>query len=418
MIHKKIAISFLLILFFKNPCFPQIGQSQITNLDSLLLNGNFKTFMERWDEFSRTTKIQRIPLEYSENYEWIMNLFRQISTANDEKIKELCLTFKNSVLISRPTHREKKAAITFQKFLDAIAIDKYRDGLFYYYTTIFFERRYFQLEEIRLKKNYYAAVDFYIHDNYDSVAFYIHSFKYEDQKNPAMNALGDSLSFLYNELQEKMDSKINQNKIESAGSTLKKKLTISIDYGSINRGSTYDPNLVLHHVISSNYDIHLESFSEENRMAYKILCEYYINQIFSLGARVTTGKIHSKDQWTYVDIFHVEENSTSLGITGTYFFTNKSTIRPYTRLEIGIIRLTRNQVELKQSDFLFNSFEKVDAVDELYPQSVIEYGFEHEFVDSHLFFGLHVYLSNHFGDERILRHYSLGVGIHMGVNIF
>ncbi len=415
----------LLMLFLLYIGFAQDKQFNGNDLDSLLLKGNFSAFLTSWEKLSKTTEILDISQEDAVGYNRLSKNLHQLSSVNKDSLREGCKIIKESYLIFNAERRGEKSNLERQKFLEAIVNQQHFEAWEYYYATIYFSNKFIQLEKIRLLKNYITAQEYLINGRFDDALGMIKTYEKEEPSNPAFIVLRDSLNSLYSELKKNTSNTKARIELETEYNGVVKQFTISADIDYIAYQETDDPRMSFQHRTFSDLYLYFGHFSKETHGLYKIQAEYCVNSSVSFGARMAIGTTH--DFTLNKATFLGETESTSytqklysFGIMGKYFLGNIYIARPYLCVETGVISVKRDKVELSPSDFLYPEYYSlINGVNEIYPQITVELGAEINFGKKELFFiGFHLFLSNNFGDNRVVQHINNGGGIRVGVNIF
>lgn len=161
-----------------------------------------------------------------------------------------------------------------------------------------------------------------------------------------------------------------------------------------------------------------EIFQSQNRGGFQGQIDFHFSPTVALGVRATSAQVYNiAPKGKGFEEIPATAKSTAVGLEGTYYFRNISGLRPYARIETGVIRVQRPRVAFSSS--LYSSlYSAIWEADVMYPQIGVETGAEYEFGPKSLFFlGLRLYVYNHFGDTTLLNRFSFGIGVSGGINI-
>jgi hypothetical protein len=414
---KKVVTLLLFISF--NIHAQQIQQElnyNAASLDSLLFNGDIKTFIETWGSLVKNSQDMNVSAKDSTKYQALYENILKILNSDNKRLQELSLNFQKSVVNDKYIY--PKINVLYQKFLNAIADEQWRQALNFYYIGRYFRNKQIELEKTRLRQNYQDAENLYLKGLFDETFNSINVFREEDPANPAFFVLKDSLEFLYNNLEKKTKSKIFINEVESSIIPINKHLTISFNFNYLFSQTAGDKDIVLRHKTYRDWDIPVGYLVDEDNYGFKVAIDYYINSKISVGARAGIDVVTNSEITTFSDTVYLREKAFTFGITGTYFIKDKSWFRPYLRIETGIINVIRNKIELDPSGFWSSQYYPINELNVIYPQVLLEIGAEAElWENSPIYLGLNFFLFNHWGKSQIINHYILGGGIVLGVNL-
>jgi hypothetical protein len=400
--------------------FSQSRRASEDSLDSLLLEGDFTAFLMTWEGLSGSAEKKEISQEAEAGYVVLAKNLRQISTAGEGKVRELCELFAEAYSAHSMRHSGEKANVMSQKFLTAADQQRYSEALQYHYAGRYFTDKHIQSGKKRLWNIYRMIEESFSRGQYDEVIRKAAVFEMEDPSNPAFAGLQDTLARLVSQM--KLNAKKRKGEIElrSEHNRVTKQLTLSVGLGFISYRETEDQRMVLRHRTYSDLDSYIGLFSQESHSIQRLQLEYFIDNSFALGLKVAAGTIYSSAvhalEGEKVDRI---EKFYSIGASGKYFLGGGLFIvSPYVGFEAGIMSIERNKVQLNPSSFWYSEYHAIDRIKENYPQISVEVGVEYNFgTRSPCYVGVDVFLSNNFADERLIPHLNLGVGMRIGVNL-
>jgi len=419
----KLVCSVVFTLLIVKVAFSQEKQINPDYLDSLLIAGDFKTFIVSWEEFSQNFAVRGIPSEEAEDYDTLTQRLRQLPIANAGRLQELSGIFEASYLDLITCPRGEKASLECQKFVDAAANQQYFVALEDFYAALCFMNKYVQSGKKRLRDDYAMAEELYLGGKYDEALRLIETFEDESPSNPAFVILKDSLSFPYSELRRKIETKKAELEFVSENNYDRKNFTLSVDLDmTAYQKPADDPGMILRYKGSpspSNYDIYLRDLPVGIEGSFDLQAEYNLSRSLSFGARCAIGTIQNADLETLEGTVHLSEKFYSAGIVGTYFPAWSSFVKPYFRLESGVIQVVRGEMQLDPSSAWYSEYFPVSEITKTYPEILGEIGGEYQIKGSNLFcFGAHLLVSDVFGNTSLIEHFSFGGGIQVGVNLF
>lgn len=147
----------LFIMVASCTCFGQSGRNLTSRLDSLLLGGQFSTFISAWQEVPNATRLRELsPAEYS-NYHSLSQTIHEIPGAAEGRLRQLCENFGQKSVASGFRRVGKNAEIEYADFLEKVQDGDCVVTLDFYYAAVHFRREYVGSQKMRLLDNYRKA---------------------------------------------------------------------------------------------------------------------------------------------------------------------------------------------------------------------------------------------------------------------
>jgi hypothetical protein len=390
-----------------------IGTTHSDSLDSLLLAGDVKHYLSLLEE-------SRSPSEMDEHV-LLSNRLRELSNGSVQRMEAMCRELDSSASKFEATHAGVNAHIVFDKFLEAKSAEKWKDALACYYVARHFRSQYIANDKLRLQRNFSAAEDLYVRGQFSEALQAVKKFRLEDPTSPALIVLRDSLTDLYDKLETKSSAGLSAVKRELEAGVVDKWLTISFSGGLSTFARQEERPTAIRF---EDIEFTPEPFPSTIKPFYSIQADYFVSPVISISLQVKGGPIYNAD--VFAEPFgtpnpariHIVEEYISIASGPTFFFREKTGLRPFVRLIAGVLTAHRSATLKSAKWERWGLSAGLSDMRKSYPLLAFEMGSEYEPSTTGFFYlGVHVSVSNHFGDTTLIRHFVGSGEFRIGINI-
>jgi hypothetical protein len=386
----------------------------LSPLDSLLLSADVKTILS-------LSSNDQSP-DQSNNYYFLIKHLQEIAQASEQTLQKRCRDLTNASLQFQQKNSGVHAEIMFTKFQKARSAQNWKEALTYYSIALYFRSQYILNEKTRLKSNLATAEELYRTQRFNEVLQAVEIYKLEDHANPAYQILKDSLAPVFKQLEMGSRTKLNAIRKEQAADIVTKQLTVAFSYGFSSIPSQPGGQGVIRYDV---FQFDTEPLPGVTKPHYAVQFDYFLSPYVSLSAQIKNGQIYSDD--VFVESFstpdpakvYFQEDYSSWTIGFTVYSRNKTGIRPFARLLMGVLNAHMHEAKMQSSKWeSWGVYATLDDMHKTHPYLSIETGVEFEpGARSLLFFGFYLSVSNEVGKMTYIKNFSSSVDFRIGINV-
>jgi hypothetical protein len=413
-ILKSSTLYVLIITAIANSQESGYEPGDLSSLDSLLLSGDMKTILSLSSDYQLHGQ--------NNQYGILFRHFQEISQASDQMLQKRCQELANQSLRFQRKYIGVYAEVMLDKFQKANLAENWKEALMYYSIALYFRSQYIRNEKVRLKANLATAEKLYRNQKFDEVLQAVDNYKLEDHANPAYQTLKDSLDYIYEQLESRSNNGLDAIRKEQEAEIVMKRVTISFSYGLSSIPSQPRGQGILRF---EELQFDTEPLPNVIQSHYTIQFDYFFSPAVSLSAQLKNGRIYNDN--VFVESFgtpdpakvYFQKDYSSWTIGSSVYYREKTGIRPFTRLLLGVLNAHTHKAKMQSSKWeAYEVYATLEDMSKMYPYLSIEIGGEVE-PSAHglLFFGLYFSISNDIGEMTSIKNFSGSVDLRMGINV-